>query len=116
MVLAATDHPGTEHQASVRYERFALLRNLTRMTDKVMVALAVVWLGLAIMDFTGRLTPPLQILSDVIWAIFGLDFVVKFAIAPKKMEFLRSHWLLLISLVVPAFRLLRILQALSALR
>jgi len=100
----------------IKDERFVLLHNLNKMTDKVMIALAFVWIGLMIGDFVGKLSPPLVILNNVIWAIFGLDFAMKFIIAPKKWEFLKTHWILLISLILPAFRLLRILQALSALR
>jgi voltage-gated potassium channel len=103
-------------KAVIKDERSILLHNLSKMTDKVMIALAFVWIGLMIGDFIGKLSPPLVILNNVIWAIFGLDFVVKFAIAPRKWEFLKTHWLLLLSLILPAFRLLRILQALNALR
>jgi voltage-gated potassium channel len=103
-------------KAIIKDERSILLHNLTQMTDKVMIALAFVWIGLMIGDFLGKLTPPLVVLNNVIWAIFGLDFAVKFFVAPRKWHFLKTHWLLLISLILPAFRLLRILQALSALR
>jgi voltage-gated potassium channel len=102
--------------AVIKDERSILLHNLMRMTDKAMIALAFVWIGLMIGDFVGKLSPPLVILNNVIWAIFGVDFAVKFFIAPRKWEFLKSHWILLISLILPAFRLLRLLQALSALR
>ncbi|MGN6517741.1 MAG: ion transporter [Rhizomicrobium sp.] len=102
--------------AVIKGERSALLHNLTQMTDKAMIALAFVWIGLMIGDFLGKLTPPLVVLNNVIWAIFGIDFAVKFVVAPHKWDFLKTHWILLISLVLPAFRLLRILQALSALR
>jgi voltage-gated potassium channel len=100
----------------IKDERSVLLHNLNKMTDKAMIALAFVWIGLMIGDFVGKLSPPLVILNNVIWAIFGIDFAVKFVIAPKKWDFLKTHWILLISLILPAFRLLRILQALSALR
>jgi len=103
-------------KAVIKDERSALLHNLTKMTDKVMIALAFVWIGLMIGDFLGKLSPSLVILNNVIWAIFGIDFLVKFAIAPHKWLFLKTHWLLLISLILPAFRLLRILQVLNALR
>jgi voltage-gated potassium channel len=105
-----------EEEAVVKGERSALLHNLTRMTDKAMIALAFVWIGLMIGDFVGKLSPPLVMLNNAIWAVFGIDFAVKFAVAPHKWAFLKTHWILLISLVLPAFRLLRILQALSALR
>jgi hypothetical protein len=29
------------------------------------------------MDLLGKLSPSLQMLSNVIWALFGLDFLVK---------------------------------------
>lgn len=103
-------------KAVIKDERSILLHNLMQMTDKAMIALAFVWIGLMIGDFVGKLSPPLVILNNVIWAIFGVDFAVKFFIAPRKWEFLKTHWILLISLILPAFRLLRILQALSALR
>jgi voltage-gated potassium channel len=101
---------------AVKHERAELLANLTRGTDKVMVGLALVWIGLAITDLVGHLSPGLQLLNNVIWGLFALDFAVKFALAPAKLPFLKSHWVLLVSLVLPAFRLLRVLQALNALR
>lgn len=57
-----------------------------------------------------------MIVNSVIWGLFGLDFAVKFALAPVKTTFLRRHWLLALSLILPAFRLLRVVQALGALR
>jgi voltage-gated potassium channel len=104
------------HTVKVKSERAELVEHVTTSTDKVMVALAFVWIGLMIGDFLGKLTPPLVILNNVIWAIFGLDFAVKFFIAPKKMAFLRGHWITAISLILPAFRLLRVVQAMNALR
>jgi voltage-gated potassium channel len=101
---------------SVKGERSELLDNLSRMTEKTMVALAIVWIVLAILDLVGKLGPNLQILNNVIWALFGLDFLVKLLIAPDKVRFLRENWILLVSLILPAFRLLRILRALNALR
>ena len=103
-------------QAKINRLRFRLLETYNRSTDKLMVGLALVWMGLLIADFVGEISRPLQILSNTIWALFAVDFAIKFAIAPKKTEFVRTHWLTLISLVVPALRAFRIVQALSALR
>jgi voltage-gated potassium channel len=71
---------------SVKGERSELLDNLSRMTEKTMVALAIVWIVLAILDLVGKLGPNLQILNNVIWALFGLDFLVKLLIAPDKVK------------------------------
>ena len=104
------------HESRVKTQRMRLLNHITAMTDKVMVGLAMIWIGLMIGDFVGKLTPPLVVLNYVIWAIFGVDFAIKFWVAPHKLRFLREHWITVISLVLPAFRVLRILQALSMIR
>lgn len=103
-------------KAVVNSERAALLHTLGKATEKVMLALAIVWIGLAIADLLGKLSSAMSLLSNIIWALFGVDFAVKFFIAPHKLQFLRTHWILFISLLLPAFRLLRILQILGAVR
>lgn len=100
----------------IKDERNELLNNLTGLTDKLMIALAFVWIGLMVADFVGKLSPPLEILNYVIWGIFIVDFLIKFFIAPYKTQFLRSQWITIISLILPAFRIVRIFQALGALR
>ena len=49
-------------------------------------------------------------LDLVIWAIFVIEIVVKFAIARDRIRFLLSHWLEIIVVIVPPFRPLRILR------
>ena len=49
-------------------------------------------------------------LDTVIWAIFVVEIVVKFAIAQDRIGFLLGHWLELIVVVVPPFRPLRIFR------
>jgi voltage-gated potassium channel len=100
----------------LKTQRIKLLVTITAMTDKLMVGLALVWIGLMIGDLIGRLPRPLVILNYVIWAIFGADFVAKFILAPGKVRFLKKNWITVISLILPGFRLLRIFQALAALR
>jgi voltage-gated potassium channel len=111
--MTATPPP---EKAIVNSERAALLQTLGRATEKIMLALAIVWIGLAIADLLGRLSPSMALLSNLIWAVFGVDFAVKFVVAPRKLRFLRTHWILLVSLLLPAFRLLRVLQILGAVR
>ncbi len=100
----------------LRQERWELLQQIDRMLDKPLIALSFVWLGLLIYDFTQGLTPLLQQISDGIWIIFILDFVIGIVIAPRKVEYLRRNWLTAVSLVIPALRLLRIFQAFRVLR
>jgi voltage-gated potassium channel len=109
MVVAQT-------QSGLERQRWRLLSNVTRFTDKIMTALAFVWLALMIWEFTHELNGPLAVLTYGIWGLFALDFLLKLAIAPKKVAYLRKNWLTAVALVLPAFRTLRVLRAARALR
>lgn len=111
--MPAPDPAERERLASERWE---LLRHLDRLTDKPMIALAFVWLALLIVDFTQGLSPGLQVLSNVIWGVFVLDFLLSFTVAPDKGRYLRANWLTAVSLLLPALRVLRAFRALRALR
>ena len=78
------------HEAIYR-QRWALLQHLNALTDKPMILLAFVWLGLLILDFTRGLSPLLQLLSYGIWGLFILDFVIELLIAPHKGAYLCHH-------------------------
>jgi voltage-gated potassium channel len=113
------EHQSTELQApprAVQQQRWELLAYINAITDKPMIALSFVWLGLLILDFTQGLGPLLQNLSNVIWVLFVLDFVIEIVIAPHKLNYLRRNWLTAVSLVLPALRVLRVFQALRILR
>ena len=45
-----------------------------------------------------------------IWAIFAIDLAVKTMVAPKRLAYLRRHWLEVLVVVVPFLRPLRILR------
>ena len=97
-------------------ERWELLHTINDVTDRPMIVLAMIWLVLLILDFTSGLSPFLSGLSNVIWVLFILDFLLKFTIAPKKLQYLKEGWLTAISLMIPALRVFRIFQALRILR
>lgn len=96
--------------------RWELLEQVNRLADRPMIVLSFVWLGLLIVDFTAGLSPLLQTVSNVIWALFVLDFLIEFVIAPSKLAYLRRNWLGAISLALPALRGLRILPAIRLVR
>jgi voltage-gated potassium channel len=81
-----------------------------------MIALSFVWLGLLVLDFIRGLGPLLQEASNVIWALFVLDFTIEIAIAPNKRDYLRRHWLTALSLLLPALRVLRVFRAVRLLQ
>jgi voltage-gated potassium channel len=105
-----------DHKAQLQHERWSLLQQIDAATDKPLIALSFVWLGLLILDFTRGLSPLLQTISYIIWGLFILDFGIGFLIAPSKTGYLRRNWLTVISLLLPALRVLRVFRALRVLR
>ena len=88
--------------------RWEALRTIDRVTETPLVVLSLVWLGLLIVELTAGLAPPLELAVYLIWAVFIADFVLEIVIAPSRSAYLRRNWLTAISLVVPAFRVLRV--------
>lgn len=98
-------------------ERWALLERVSRTLEPVMVALSAVWIALLVGELLNRGLPrTLDLFVWVIWGIFIADFAVKLLIAPHRLTFLRRNWLTLISLFLPALRILRIAAAFRFLR
>lgn len=101
---------GAEKQ-ELEKERYELLNRLQDALELPMVVLGFIWLVLLVVEFIWGLSPVLELISTVIWVIFILDFVLKFILAPHKLDFLKSNVLTTISLAVPALRLFRITRA-----
>ena len=97
-------------------ERYALLNRLQDALETPLVVLGFIWLVLLVIEFIWGLNYYLQLLSLVIWAIFILDFAVKFILAPHKLNFLQSNVLTTISLIVPALRVFRITRVFRVVR
>lgn len=100
----------------IQHERWQLLEAIDEWTERPLIFLSLVWLGLLILDFTRGLSPLLQNVSYAIWALFILDFLIEIAIAPHKLTYLRRNWLTAIALMLPALRILRVFRALQILR
>ena len=106
-----------EHeQQQLKHERWSLLEQINNLTETPMTMLSFVWLGLLVVDFTQGLSPLLQWVSNIIWALFALDFVIEILIAPYKLEYIRRNWLTVVSLLLPALRIIRIFRVFRLLR
>ncbi|RYG24108.1 two pore domain potassium channel family protein [bacterium] len=81
-----------------------------------MVALAFAWLVLLVLDLVYGLSRVGQFASDAIWVSFVVEFVIKLAIAPNKPRFVAKNWLTILSLLLPALRILRPLRLLRVAR
>jgi voltage-gated potassium channel len=97
-------------------ERNEVLRQLEEWLEVPMLILGLGWLVLVVLEFTVGLSPLLETVNTVIWVIFVLDFALRFTLAPRKGEYLKSNWLTALSLVLPALRLLRIARLVRLLR
>lgn len=97
-------------------ERWSLLHEINELTETPLVILSFVWVGLLVLELARGLTGFLPTVVLIIWALFILDFVIEFIIAPRKLVYLRGSWLTALALVIPAFRMLRIFPALRMLR
>lgn len=81
-----------------------------------MVVLGLLWLVLLIVEFVRGIGPMLQLLSDAIWVVFLIDFLLRLSLAPRKLSYLRRNWLTSVALLIPALRIFRIARAFRSLQ
>lgn len=97
-------------------ERRQLLKRFESFFEVPMVILGFVWLALLIVELVHKTSPALETFGLVIWVIFIIDFLIKFFLSPEKDIFLKKNILTIISLIVPAFRILRVARLLRFIR
>lgn len=98
-------------------EREEILGRLEGWLETPLLVLGFVWLALMVIEFTEvGLSPFLETVSNVIWIIFVVDFALKFTLAPRKTEYLKSNWLTAVALLIPALRVFRIFRVVRVLR
>ena len=90
-----------------RTERQDILRQLDDWLQTPMILLSLCWLVLLIVELVWGSIRLFEIFGTIIWVIFIAEFLVRLALAPEKLAFLRGNWLTIIALAVPAVRLLR---------
>jgi voltage-gated potassium channel len=123
---AGGDEPGRQEaplpttkgaqQAAIAEQRWEILQRLEDWLETPMIVLGFVWLALLVLNLVHGLSPLLADLSNLIWILFGVDFILRLLIAPRRFVFLKRHWLMAISLAVPALRVFRIASALRVLQ
>jgi voltage-gated potassium channel len=96
--------------------RRALLRQVEHILEIPMVVLGFLWLALLVWELAAGIGPILEGLGTAIWVIFLIEFAVKFLLAPTKLDFLRRQWLTMLSLALPALRVLRLARAIRVFR
>lgn len=81
-----------------------------------MLALAAAWLVVLILELTGNESRVLMLAGNLIWALFILEFIIEFILAPDKRRYLSGNMLVAFSLALPALRILRVFRFLPVYR
>ena len=97
-------------------ERWEVLDSLDEWLRLPMLTLSFLWLLLVLWELAHGSSALLESFGIIIWVVFILEFLLRLTLAPEKASFLRSNWLTVISLLVPAFRLLRAFRLVRAAR
>jgi voltage-gated potassium channel len=107
---------GQTVQESNEKERYQTLEQLEDWLEEPVLILGFIWLALLVIELVWGLNRVLEIVVLLIWGIFLLEFLVRLTLAPRKLAFLRQNWLTVISLVLPALRLVRVARFVQLLR
>jgi voltage-gated potassium channel len=98
--------PVEEHVA----KRYELLQRIQRKLEIPMLALALLWVALLVVEIVWGINPFLAAVGAVVWAAFVLQLGLELAIAPRKLQYLRRNWLNVAALALPALRVLRVFR------
>ena len=108
-------------QQHIRHqEQNELLDRIESWLDPPLTVLAFVMLALLFVDLTMSLGPfwsrQVNQAETAIWVIFFFTFVFQLFLAPDKAQFLKRNWLTVISVLLPALRVVRIFRVIAVLR
>jgi voltage-gated potassium channel len=100
-----------EQSAQARWEQ---------RTQRPLLVLAVAFAiayALPIVDTSAGhwLTMVCTITEWVVWGAFAVDYLMRLGLAPRRREFIRTHWLDLCAVVLPILQPLRLLRLVSTL-
>jgi voltage-gated potassium channel len=96
------------------YERFS------DHVDGPLLVLAILWLPVLIIPLVSHPSPAigdsLNAVDYTVWAVFVVEYLVKFYLAPDRRWFVRTHLVDLVVILVPFLRPLRLARVLRLLR
>lgn len=88
--------------------------------DGPLLVLAILWLPVLIIPLVSHPSPAigdsLNAVDYTVWAIFVLEYLVKFYLAPDRRRFVRTHLVDLLVILIPFLRPLRLARVLRLLR
>lgn len=108
--------PEPAERRAVRHQRWRLVCQIHDRAEKPLVVLAIVWVAIAVRQLVATPSPLLAAAGLAIWAVFALQFALELTVAPHRLRYLRRHWLVAISLLLPAFSALRLARLMRVFR
>ncbi|WP_146608900.1 ion transporter [Gelidibacter algens] len=81
-----------------------------------MFLLSLGWLYLLIIDLVRGLGAIERTIFYIIWGVFILEYLLKLYLAASKWSYIKQNWITLVALIIPAFRVFRLLNAIRILR
>ena len=93
-------------------ERLDALHQLDESLRTPMLVLSFAWRVLVLAELVWGEAGYLQVFGTAIWVVFLLEFALRLALAPERLRFIRTNWLTVIALALPALRLVRVFRVL----
>lgn len=87
-----------------------MLQRIETWLDLPMLLLSIIWLLLFVVELIWGLTPGLEAVNITIWVLFILEFLLEFTLAPRKLPYVKQHWIETIALFLPALRVFRFVR------
>lgn len=104
----------------MRLQNADRLNRLERWTEWPLTILALALIPLLLAPYLFSLSSRTKsILVDIdylIWGLFAVDLVTKVTIAPRRLSYLRRHWIDVLLVAVPLLRPLRVARSVRAAR
>lgn len=91
-------------------ERWQTLKQLEEWLETPMLIMGLLWFSLVLVELIWTTSRIFELLGTLIWIVFIAEFALRFALAPKKLHFLRHNPITILALIAPAFRFLRVLR------
>jgi voltage-gated potassium channel len=108
------EHPDID-ESQDEAQRRRLSRRMDNWLETPMFLLSLLWVALLAVELVWGDTS-WEWLVTTIWVIFVAEFVLRFSLAPRKLEFLQYNWLTLLALALPALRVFRVARVVYLLR
>lgn len=111
-----TDDRNHDQDPAEEAEGWQVLSQMEEWLEQPMIFLSFIWMILVVVELVWTTSGVFALLGTIIWIIFIAEFLLRFALAPRKLSFLRRNPITIVALAAPAFRFLTALRFLRLAR